>query len=94
MAVSVSKRSQVYKRRMDAFSCKPDEVVRLIERALAAGFTADYVLMDSWFTQLRSSGTYRSWSFHHRNGQRNETAVCPERKKTIFTRDLSKFSKG
>lgn len=51
MAASVSKRSQGYKRRMDAFSRKPDEVVRLIERALAAGFTADYVLMDSWFTQ-------------------------------------------
>ncbi|MMZ57324.1 Transposase DDE domain protein [compost metagenome] len=51
MAANLSKRSNGYKRRMEAFSRKPDAVVALLERALGAGFTADYVLMDSWFTQ-------------------------------------------
>lgn len=51
MASSLSKRSHGYKRRMEAFSRKPDAVVALLERALRAGFTADFVLMDSWFTQ-------------------------------------------
>jgi hypothetical protein len=51
MASNLSKRSAGYKRRMEAFSRKPDAVVVLLERALTAGFTADYVLMDSWFTQ-------------------------------------------
>lgn len=36
---------------MEAFSRKPDAVVGLLDQALTAGFTADYVLMDSWFTQ-------------------------------------------
>jgi SRSO17 transposase len=30
---------------------KPDAVVEMLKRALNAGFSADYVLMDSWFTQ-------------------------------------------
>ncbi|SEP02137.1 DDE superfamily endonuclease [Paenibacillus sophorae] len=51
MASNLSKRSVGYKRRMEAFSRKPDAVVALLERAVAAGFIADYVLMDSWFTQ-------------------------------------------
>jgi hypothetical protein len=51
MASNLSKRSQGYKRRMEAFSRKPDAVVALLERALRAGFSVDYVLMDSWFTQ-------------------------------------------
>lgn len=51
MASNLSKRSHGYKRRMEAFSRKPDTVVTLLDRALRAGFTADYVLMDSWFTQ-------------------------------------------
>lgn len=51
MTSNVSKRSMGYKRRMEAFSRKPDAVVDLLDRALTAGFTADYVLMDSWFTQ-------------------------------------------
>ncbi|SEO57659.1 DDE superfamily endonuclease [Paenibacillus sophorae] len=51
MTSKISKRSMGYKRRMESFSRKPDAVVSLLERALAAGFTADYVLMDSWFTQ-------------------------------------------
>lgn len=51
MVSHLSKRSHGYKRRMESFSCKPDAVADLLDRALKAGFTADYVLMDSWFTQ-------------------------------------------
>lgn len=51
MTSKISNRSVGYKRRMEAFSRKPDAVVALLDRALHAGFTADYVLMDSWFTQ-------------------------------------------
>lgn len=36
---------------MEALSRKPDAVVKLLERALSTGFTADFVLMDSWFAQ-------------------------------------------
>lgn len=51
MASHLSRRSHGYKRRIEAFSRKPDAVVSLLDQALHAGFTADYVLMDSWFTQ-------------------------------------------
>lgn len=51
MVEGISKRCHGYKRRLEAFSRKPDAVVNLINRALSAGFSADFVLMDSWFTQ-------------------------------------------
>ena len=51
MKEGLSKRTQGYKRRMEAFSRKPDAVVDLLKRAIQAGFAADFVLMDSWFTQ-------------------------------------------
>jgi hypothetical protein len=51
MKENLLKRSHGYKRRLEAFSRKPDAVVNLIDRALATGFSADFVLMDSWFTQ-------------------------------------------
>ncbi|NRF96324.1 transposase [Paenibacillus frigoriresistens] len=47
----LSKRCHGYKRRLESLHRKPDAVVDLLKRALTAGFTADYVLMDSWFTQ-------------------------------------------
>lgn len=50
-ASHLSRRSHGYKRRMESFFRKPDAVVGLLDRALKAGFTADYVLTDSWFTQ-------------------------------------------
>jgi hypothetical protein len=43
--------SHGYKRRLEALTRKPDAVVNLLQRALSAGFIADFVLMDSWFTQ-------------------------------------------
>jgi hypothetical protein len=51
MKASLSKRTQGYKRRLEAFSRKPDAVVAMLDRAIQAGFSADFVLMDSWFTQ-------------------------------------------
>lgn len=36
---------------MEALTRKPDAVVSLLDNALRAGFSADFVLMDSWFTQ-------------------------------------------
>lgn len=50
MREDLDKRSVGYKRRMEAMIPKPDAVVQMLERALKAGFSADYVLMDSWFT--------------------------------------------
>ncbi len=47
---NVDKRSHGYKRRKEALMKKTDALVQLVENALNAGFTADYVLMDSWFT--------------------------------------------
>jgi len=52
MATTITKRCHGYKRRLEALTRKPDAVVGLIQRALHAGFRADYVLMDSWFTQM------------------------------------------
>jgi len=46
----IDKRTHGYKRRKEALLKKTDALVQMIENALKAGFTADYVLMDSWFT--------------------------------------------
>lgn len=45
------KRTHGYKRRCESMTRKPDAVIGLLDRALKAGFSADFVLMDSWFTQ-------------------------------------------
>ncbi|NLI91012.1 MAG: transposase [Peptococcaceae bacterium] len=47
----LDKRTIGYKRRQESMLHKPDAVVQMFEQALKAGFSADYVLMDSWFTQ-------------------------------------------
>jgi hypothetical protein len=52
MSTAITKRCHGYKRRVESLTRKPDAVVGLIQRALGAGFCADYVLMDSWFTQM------------------------------------------
>ncbi|MEA4902956.1 transposase [Desulfitobacterium sp.] len=50
MREDLDKRTTGYKRRMESMIRKPDAVIQMLERALKAGFSADYVLMDSWFT--------------------------------------------
>jgi len=46
----IDKRTHGFKRRLEAMMQKPDVVLRLIKNALNIGITADYVLMDTWFT--------------------------------------------
>jgi hypothetical protein len=46
----IDKRTSGYKRRLEAFQSAPTLVPEMIERALSAGISASYVLMDSWFT--------------------------------------------
>ncbi|MCB8814749.1 transposase [Desulfosporosinus sp. SRJS8] len=46
----IDKRTSGYKRRSEALRHAPELIPLMIDRALAAGMTASYVLMDSWFT--------------------------------------------
>lgn len=46
----IDKRTNGYKRRKDALSKKPEVALKLIQQAVSAGISADYVLMDTWFT--------------------------------------------
>lgn len=46
----IDKRTSGYKRRLEALLPAPEVIPAMIDRALAAGMTASYVLMDSWFT--------------------------------------------
>lgn len=47
---AIDKRTHGYKRRMEALRPAPEIIPAMLDRALAAGMTASYVLMDSWFT--------------------------------------------
>ncbi len=46
----IDKRTHGYKRRLEALNSKPECVSEMIDRVLNAGLSADYILMDSWFT--------------------------------------------
>ena len=46
----IDHRSNGYKVRKESQLSKPEAAILLIRRALAAGIRADYVLMDTWFT--------------------------------------------
>ncbi|KGR78270.1 transposase, partial [Ureibacillus massiliensis 4400831 = CIP 108448 = CCUG 49529] len=48
---NIDKRSSGYKRRVEALESAPTVIPSMLERALQAGVSADYVLMDTWFTQ-------------------------------------------
>ncbi len=50
MSEHIDKRSHGYKRRQEALRSAPQVVASMLDRALEAGATASYVLMDSWFT--------------------------------------------
>jgi DDE superfamily endonuclease len=47
----IDKRTSGYKRRKECLSSKPKVTTALIIQALKAGISADYVLMDTWFTE-------------------------------------------
>lgn len=46
----IDKRTNGYKARMSATMHKPDAAIAMIRDALAAGIPAEYILMDTWFT--------------------------------------------
>ncbi|MGN7479011.1 IS4 family transposase [Solibacillus silvestris] len=48
---NIDKRSSGYKRRVEALESAPAVIPGMLERALQTGVSADYVLMDTWFTQ-------------------------------------------
>ena len=47
---TIDKRTSGDRRRKEAVMHKPDAAISLIHEALNAGITAQYVLMDTWFT--------------------------------------------
>jgi hypothetical protein len=47
----IDKRCSGYKRRLEALETAPSLIPSMIERSLKAGASADYVLIDTWFTQ-------------------------------------------
>lgn len=47
---NIDKRACGYKRRKEAVTQKPQISSHLLDHAIAAGISADYVLMDTWFT--------------------------------------------
>lgn len=51
MSEDLDKRTHGFKRRKEALTRKPDALVQMLTNALNTGFSADYILMDSWFTQ-------------------------------------------
>lgn len=46
----IDKRTSGFKRRQEALQPAPQVIAEMLDRALEAGATASYVLMDSWFT--------------------------------------------
>nr|WP_253724309.1 transposase [Weizmannia acidilactici] len=61
---NLDKRTSGYKRRLEAIESKLTVVSKLLDHALEKGIIADYVLMDTWFTQapliqeITSKGLY------------------------------------
>lgn len=60
MNEKIDKRTNGYKRRQEALLSAPQVIVSMLDRALAAGATASYVLMDSWFTHAPLIGEIAS----------------------------------
>ena len=50
MSTAIDRRTNGYKNRTESLMKKTAAAVLLIQRALASGIRADYVLMDTWFT--------------------------------------------
>jgi hypothetical protein len=56
----IDKRSIGYKLRLEALKPATELIPQMLERALSAGITASYVLMDSWFTYAPLIQTIRA----------------------------------
>ena len=52
MNQDIDKRSNGSKRRQEAMLPKPEVALKMLKRVLEAGISADYILMDSWFTLM------------------------------------------
>ena len=50
ISADIDHRTNGYKSRTESLMQKTDAAILLIQRALASGIKADYVLMDTWFT--------------------------------------------
>jgi len=50
MTEGIDKRTSGFKRRQEALLTAPQVISTMLDRAIHAGMTASYVLMDSWFT--------------------------------------------
>ncbi len=50
MMQGIDKRTHGYKRREEALRSAPQVIAEMLDRAIQAGVSATYVLMDSWFT--------------------------------------------
>ncbi|WP_201318958.1 transposase [Paenibacillus sp. EPM92] len=50
MMDGIDKRTHGYKRRQEAFLSAPHVIAGMLDRAIGAGVSASYALMDSWFT--------------------------------------------
>lgn len=50
MIEGIDKRSHGYKRRQEALCSAPQVIAAMLDRAIQAGISAPYALMDSWFT--------------------------------------------
>lgn len=50
MMEGIDKRTHGYKRRQEALCSAPQVIATMLDRAIQAGISASYVLMDSWFT--------------------------------------------
>jgi hypothetical protein len=48
---NIDKCSSEYKRRIETLESAPQLIPSMIERSLNAGVSADYLLMNTWFTQ-------------------------------------------
>lgn len=51
LSSEIDKRSSGYKRRIEALIDKPTATLNLVKQTLSQGIAADYLLMDSWFTE-------------------------------------------
>jgi len=60
----IDKRTCGFKRRLEAVTPKPNVVANLIQNALNIGITADYVLMDTWFTHEPMIKDLRNMDLH------------------------------
>jgi hypothetical protein len=50
MTEGIDKRTHGYKRRLEALNSAPQVIAAMLDRAIQAGISASFVLMDSWFT--------------------------------------------